>query len=179
MSASGSHLFDTAIGRCGIAWGPGGLRRLLLPGPNEASTRSRLDATFPAATPPEKVQGAIDDIVALLAGHRRDLLDVDLDMQGVPPFHARVYEVSRAILPGTTSTYGEVARRLGDPGAARAVGQALGKNPFAIIVPCHRVLAAGGKTGGFSASGGAKTKLRLLAIEAVHGDTPQTLSLFD
>ena len=108
---------------------------------------------------------ARDDIIALLAGEPRDLADIPLDMSEVPPFHQRVYAVARAIPPGATFTYGEIAARIGEPGAARAVGQALGRNPFPPIVPCHRVLAAGGRTGGFSARGGVATKMRMLTIE--------------
>ena len=103
--------------------------------------------------------------------------DLELDMAGVPPFHQRVYAVARAIPPGTTMTYGEVAQLLGEPGAARAVGQALGHNPFAPVVPCHRVLAAGNRSGGFSASGGVRAKLRMLQIESAQlGSQP---GLFD
>jgi methylated-DNA-[protein]-cysteine S-methyltransferase len=105
-----------------------------------------------------------------------DLSNIQLDMEGVPPFHRRVYEVARAIAPGNTRTYGEIATRLGDPGAARAVGQALGHNPFAPVVPCHRVLAAGGRSGGFSANGGVATKLRMLQIERASFNGP---GLFD
>ena len=115
--------------------------------------------------PPPEIQRAIDAIVALLAGERRDLSDVPLDFESLPAFHRRVYEVARAIPPGSTISYGEIAARLGEPGAAREVGEALGKNPFPIVVPCHRVLAADGKLGGFSARGGVATKLRLLEIE--------------
>jgi methylated-DNA-[protein]-cysteine S-methyltransferase len=100
-----------------------------------------------------------------MRGEASDLASVVLDMNGVPPFHSRVYEMTRTIPPGSTSSYGALASQLGVPGSARAVGQALGRNPFPIIVPCHRVLAAGGKLGGFSANGGVSTKLRLLAIE--------------
>jgi methylated-DNA-[protein]-cysteine S-methyltransferase len=103
--------------------------------------------------------------MALLRGEARDLSAIALDMDGLPSFQRRVYEAARAIPPGETLSYGEVAARLGAPGSARAVGQALGRNPFAIVVPCHRVLAAGGKAGGFSANGGVATKLRLLALE--------------
>jgi methylated-DNA-[protein]-cysteine S-methyltransferase len=98
-------------------------------------------------------------------GERVDLTFIQLDMDSLPQFHQRVYEIARSIPPGATLTYGEIATRLGDPGSARAVGQALGRNPIPVIVPCHRVMAAGGKTGGFSAPGGAATKLNLLAIE--------------
>ncbi len=100
-----------------------------------------------------------------------------LDLEQVPPFHRRVYEVARTIPPGSTLTYGEIASRLGEPRLARDVGQALGRNPFAIVVPCHRVVAAGGKTGGFSAGGGVRTKLRMLAIEGA--PAAGTIPLFD
>jgi methylated-DNA-[protein]-cysteine S-methyltransferase len=114
------------------------------------------------------VQRAIDGITTLLRGEATDLSGVALDMERVPPFNRQVYEVARTIPPGATLSYGEIAARLGDPSLARDVGQALGQNPFAIIVPCHRVLAAGGKIGGFSANGGIMTKRRMLAIESVH-----------
>lgn len=111
------------------------------------------------------IQRVIDAVVALLRGERTDLAFVPLDLNGLPEFHQRVYEVARTIPAGATMTYGEVATRLGDSGCARAVGQALGRNPIPVIVPCHRVLAAGGRSGGFSAPGGRATKLNLLAIE--------------
>ena len=112
-----------------------------------------------------EVQQTIDDIVALLAGEPRHLLTARLDMSQVPAFFRDVYAIVRRIPPGQTLSYGEVADRCGDRGAARAVGQAMARNPFPIIVPCHRVLAAHGKSGGFSANGGVVTKMRLLAIE--------------
>lgn len=161
-------LFDTPIGRCGIAWGKQGLLALHLPEAAESATRARLNARFPeaaeAALPP-LVRRSVAAIVALLSGKGGDLTEVPLDMSHVPPFHRKVYEVARRIPPGATLSYGEVASRVGSPGAARAVGQALGRNPFAIVVPCHRVLAAGGKAGGFSANGGVATKKRLLKME--------------
>ena len=123
------------------------------------------------------MQAAIDGIVALLRGEPRDLASIALDMEQVPPFNRRVYEVARTIPPGSTMTYGEIAVRLGDRLLARDVGQALGQNPFAIVVPCHRVVAAGGKAGGFSARGGVKTKLRMLAIEGA--PAAGMLPLFD
>ena len=168
MSTHGFALFDTSIGRCGIVWGPRGIAGLQLPEARASATRARMLKRFPGASPqspPPEAQRAIDGIVALLRGERSDLSAARLDMQGVADFDRRVYEVTRAIAQGSTLTYGEVAARAGSPVSARAVGQALGRNPFPIIVPCHRVLAAGGRTGGFSASGGAATKLRLLAIE--------------
>lgn len=168
MADAACTLFDTAIGRCGIAWGPRGIRVFQLPEPSDAGTLRRMfrgSAALPQAEPPPEVQDASHRIVALLQGEPIDLRDVVLDFDGIPPFHQRVYEVAREIPAGQTRTYGEVATQLGDPGASRAVGQALGANPFAIIVPCHRVLAAGGRSGGFSAGGGVSTKLRILLIE--------------
>ena len=161
-------LFDTALGPCGIAWGPAGVCGLQLPGADRARTLASLRRRHPAAreaepTPP--IAAAMAAIVALLRGEPVDLSDVTLDMGGVPEFHQRVYTLARSIPPGRTLSYGELAQRLGEPHAARAVGQALGANPFAIIVPCHRVLAAHGAAGGFSAPGGVATKRRLLEIE--------------
>ena len=168
MTTEAFTLFDTAIGPCGVAWGRRGLTGLQLPEADAAETRARMARRFPNAReilPPPGVQRALDRIVSLLRGDPSDLSEIPLDMQGVPPFHQQVYEVTRAIPPGETLSYGEVAARIGAEGGARAVGQALGRNPFAIIVPCHRVLAAGGKVGGFSANGGIATKRKLLAIE--------------
>jgi methylated-DNA-[protein]-cysteine S-methyltransferase len=165
---AGFTLFDTAIGACGIAWGERGVVGVQLPEGSEARTRARLRRRFPDApetAPPPEVERAIAAIAALLEGEKRELADIALDMAGMPAFERRVYEVARTIPPGATLTYGEVAARLGEEGDARAVGEALGRNPFPIVVPCHRVLAAGGKVGGFSANGGIATKLRLLSIE--------------
>ncbi len=168
VTAHSFTLFDTAIGRCSIAWGKRGVASVQLPEAHDSETRARMLQRFPNArgspAPPD-VQRAIDSIVALLHGATSDLSAIALDMDGVPPFHRRVYEVARTIPPGATLSYGNIAARLGARGAARAVGQALGRNPFAIVVPCHRVLGASGKVGGFSANGGIITKLRLLAIE--------------
>lgn len=168
-------LFDSAIGCCGIAWGDAGIRGVQLPEAGAQQTRDRMRERFPdgqEAAPPAAVAG----VVAMLRGQAHDFSTLVLDMRGVPEFHRRVYAVVRGIAPGQTLTYGEVAARLGEPGAARAVGQALGRNPFAPVVPCHRVLAAGDKPGGFSASGGVRTKLRLLLIEGAMRGTP---GLFD
>jgi methylated-DNA-[protein]-cysteine S-methyltransferase len=168
MSVRGLAFFDTAIGRCGIAWSGQGIVGVQLPERSDRQTRARLLRRFSdmqEAQPPSHVQGAIDGIVALLEGQPSDLSAIALDMDGVLPFHRRVYELARTIAPGGTRSYGDIAAGLGEPGEARAVGEALGRNPFPIIVPCHRVLAAGGKVGGFSANGGIATKLRLLSIE--------------
>ena len=161
-------LFDTAIGRCGIAWSERGIAAVRFPERSDDATRSRILRRFPDAhetAPSTEAQRAIDGIVALLGGEGRDLLDVTVDMQDVPDFNRQVYDVARSIRAGTTLTYGEVAERLGDRTLARDVAQALSQNLCPIVVPCHRVMAAGGKTGGFSAPGGVKTKLRLLSIE--------------
>ena len=168
MTPRGFALFKTAVGACGIAWSDGGIASIQLPARDDSATRARLATRCSGAreaSPPPEVQRAIDAIVSLLNGEPSDLSFITLDLEGVPDFDRRVYEVARTIPTGVTRSYGDVARRLGDPGLARAVGQALGRNPFVIVVPCHRVLAAGGKAGGFSATGGTATKLTLLAIE--------------
>jgi methylated-DNA-[protein]-cysteine S-methyltransferase len=161
-------LFDTAIGRCAIAWGPSGVLCLRLPEKNDEVLRNAMRdiVTFIEEKRPTKdMTQKIARIVSLLEGGRDDLRSIQVDMTGMPEFHRRVYEVSRTILPGETMTYGEVAKALGEPGAARAVGAALGANPIPIIVPCHRVLGANGKMTGFTAPGGVNTKMRLLSIE--------------
>jgi len=178
MSEEGFTLFDTAIGRCAIAWGARGVIAVGLPERSDAATRTRLARRAPDAQegpPPPDVQRTIDGIVALLRGERTDLSAVAVDMARVPSFNRNVYAVARTIRAGATMTYGEIATRLGDPAAARDVGQAMGQNPFPIIVPCHRVLAANGKLGGFSANGGTKTKLRLLTIEDARTSDEPTL----
>ena len=168
MTTPGYCLFDTAIGACAVAWGERGLKGVQLPEADAAKTRARMTRRYPdivETAPPADVQDAIAAITALVGGKTRDLGAIPLDMEDVAAFPKAVYEVARTIPPGQTLTYGEIATRLGDPLLARAVGEALGRNPFAIVVPCHRVLAAGGKLGGFSANGGVVTKLRLLEIE--------------
>jgi len=168
MTTPGYCLFDTAIGACAVAWGERGLKGVQLPEADAAKTRARMTRRYPdivETAPPADVQDAIAAITALVGGKTRDLGAIPLDMEDVAAFPKAVYEVARTIPPGQTLTYGEIATRLGDPLQARAVGEALGRNPFAIVVPCHRVLAAGGKLGGFSANGGVVTKLRLLEIE--------------
>ncbi|WP_372658059.1 methylated-DNA--[protein]-cysteine S-methyltransferase [Hydrogenophaga sp.] len=178
----GHALFDTTIGVCGIAWGPRGVLAVQLPEVDAASTRRRLLKSLPAVgpegvPPPPAVSQAMAGIQGLLAGEPRHLREVVLDMDRLTPFQRQVYALARAIEPGQTRTYGELAQALGDKGLARAVGQAMGHNPFAPVVPCHRVLAAGNRPGGFSAQGGAATKLRMLAIE---GAQPMGMaSLFD
>jgi len=172
-------LFETAIGCCGIVWTERGIAGVQLPERSEAATRNRLLRGYPAArdgAPPAQVRRAIDDIVALLGGERRDLNHVTIDIGAAPEFYRRVYEAARRIPAGATLSYGELAERLGDRNLARDVAEALSQNPWPIIVPCHRIMAAGGKPGGFSAPGGVATKLRLLTIE---GAQPQGPMLFD
>ncbi|SNQ49469.1 Methylated-DNA/protein-cysteine methyltransferase [Frankia canadensis] len=199
MAGGGTALFDTAVGRCGVAWGADGLVAVALPAGTDAATLALLRRDVVAASPgtgpadascdgasgdgaagaaggpPAEVAEAIARMIGLLDGVPDDLADVRVDLTGVPAFHRRVYEVARAIPPGRTLTYGEVAAQLGIPGAAQAVGRALGRNPVPIVVPCHRVLAAGGAMGGFSAPGGIGTKRRMLVIEGAMTPAPPTL----
>ena len=177
MADRGFAIFDTAIGACGIAWGERGVVGVQLPEGSVTKTRRRLTERFDAheASPPRDVKRAIAAVTKLLSGAKVDLSTIELDMTGVPPFHQRIYRAARRVAPGHTASYGEIAKRAGTPGAARAVGQALGRNPFAIVVPCHRVLAAGGKVGGFSADGGTTTKLRMLEIEGAAPPTTREL----
>jgi len=177
--SQGLSLFETAVGTCGVVWGEGGLLAVALPPLGASDPRAKLARRFPDAAetlPPVAVQAAIAGMQALLRGERLDLREVELDTQGVAEFNLRVYEIARAIPPGKTRTYGEIARELGDVAVSRAVGQALGANPWPIVVPCHRVLAAGGGKGGFSAPGGTDTKMRMLEIEGALA--PETLPLF-
>lgn len=165
---TGFALFDTDIGRCGIAWGDRGLLGVQLPEANDVQTRSRLAQKAPGAReapPPPDIRQACDAMAELLRGEARDLSFIALDLENIPAFNRRVYDVARNIAPGETLTYGDIATQLGDKLLSRSVGQALGQNPFPIVIPCHRVLAANGKTGGFSANGGVTTKFRMLAIE--------------
>jgi methylated-DNA-[protein]-cysteine S-methyltransferase len=182
MSDLGFALFDTAIGCCGIVWSDRGIAGVQLPERSESATRNRVLRRFPTArgaAPPAPVLRVIDDIIALLKGEPRALGEATLDLQGASDFNRRVYEVARGIRAGATLTYGEVAERLGDRNLARDVAAALSQNPCPIIVPCHRVMAAGGKTGGFSAPGGVRTKLRLLSIEGAQPVEPDAPMLFD
>lgn len=168
MTATGRALFATAIGTCGVAWGPEGIVAVQLPEADARRTGARLAARcpgFPEAGPPPEVAAALEAIAALLDGEPRDLAEVRVDLGAVSPFERRVLDHVRTIPPGRTETYGEVAAAVGEPGGAQAVGRALGANPVPIVVPCHRVMGAGGRPVGFSAHGGVGTKLRILRIE--------------
>ena len=175
MTDQSYTLFETAIGTCGIVWTARGVCGMQLPEKDAAATLARVHRRHPTAieaSPPPAIRHAIVGIVALLAGDKRDLTDIAIDDERQSDFNKRVYAIARTIPPGKTMTYGEIAERLGDKTLARAVGQAMGENPTPIIMPCHRVMAAGGKTGGFSAPGGIVTKLQLLTIEGAEPSGP-------
>ncbi len=178
MDGQGFAIFETAIGRCSIAWSAAGITGLRLPEASDDVAARRLARRFPgiAGPPPPTGAAAIARIQAFLAGARDDFASLTLDESEAGEFDRAVYREARAIPAGATLTYGAIAARLGDPALARAVGQALGRNPWPIVVPCHRVTGADGKMGGFSAPGGRATKLRLLEIEGALG--VETLPLF-
>ena len=169
------HVFDTALGPCGVAWSVRGLCAVQLPEGTPALTERRLAAKAGSAgpaAPPPWVAALIADMRSYLAGARVDFSTVAVDLDALEPFRRKLYEALRAIGFGATTTYGELARKIGadEVEGARDVGAAMGRNPIPIVIPCHRVLAAGGKLGGFSAPGGAATKQKLLALEGVHFD---------
>jgi methylated-DNA-[protein]-cysteine S-methyltransferase len=181
MTGRGYTIFDTGIGRCGIAWSDSGIVGVQLPEAREIETRKRLFDLYPDAReqrPPLNTEFAIEGMVALLRGEPADLSDVTLDMSGFHAFHVRVYGFTRTIPRGETLTYGEVAARLRLSGAVHSVAQALARNPFVVIVPCHRVLEAGGYADKMSAHGGAISKRRLLSMEGARGPVTSK-TLFD
>jgi methylated-DNA-[protein]-cysteine S-methyltransferase len=181
VAGRGYTIFNTGVGRCGVAWSDAGIVGVQLPEAREIETRKRLYMLYPDAReqrPPPDIETAIEGIVALLRGEPADLSDVALDLSGVVAFHARVYAFTRGIPRGETITYGEIASKLRLSGAVRSVAQALARNPFVIIVPCHRVLEAGGYADRISPHGGAISKRRLLSIEGARGATASK-TLFD
>ncbi|MCA1397620.1 methylated-DNA--[protein]-cysteine S-methyltransferase [Bradyrhizobium sp. BRP56] len=178
MAGRGYTIFDTAIGRCGIAWGELGVAGVQLPELREIETRKRLFKLYPDARemrPPEEVAVAIEGIAASLRGGIGDLAGVALDMSGIPAFNARVYQFVRTIPRGETRTYDEVASALRASGAIYSVAQALGRNPFMVMVPCHRVLEASNYADRISPNGGSISKRRLLSIEGAQPTTSKTL----
>jgi methylated-DNA-[protein]-cysteine S-methyltransferase len=180
MPGCGYTIFDTAIGRCGIAWGDSGIVGVQLPETREIETRRRLFRLYPKARelrPPPHVEMAIEGIAALLRGEAADLSEVTLDISGIHAFNARVYAFTRTIPRGETRTYGDVAASLRASGAVRSVAQAIARNPFMIIVPCHRVLDAGGYADTVSENGGSISKRRLLSLEGAN--SPRSKTLFD
>jgi methylated-DNA-[protein]-cysteine S-methyltransferase len=178
MAGRGYTIFDTAIGRCGIAWGDLGIIGVQLPEVREIDTRKRLFQLYPEARelrPPVNVEAAIEGIAMLLRGGVSDLSDVTLDMTGIPAFNQRVYAFARSIPCGESRTYADVASALRASGAIHSVAQAIARNPFMIIVPCHRVLEAGHYADKISPNGGVISKRRLLSIEGTHPTTSRTL----
>jgi methylated-DNA-[protein]-cysteine S-methyltransferase len=178
MSGRAYTIFDTAIGRCGIAWGHSGIVGVQLPQAREIETRKRLYQLYPDARemrPPPNAEIAIEGIVALLRGEMGDFSDVTLDMDGIHVFDQRVYQITCRIPRGETLTYNELAVRMGAPSAVRSVAQAILRNPFVIIVPCHRVLEAGGYADKISPHGGLISKRRLLSIEGTGSPSSKTL----
>jgi methylated-DNA-[protein]-cysteine S-methyltransferase len=163
--------FPTALGTCGITWSDSGITGVLLPGARGLTRRTT--ATAPEV--PDAVSETVAAIVALLDGKHTDLRSVVLDETGIDPFRRSVYAAAREIPPGATASYGEIARAIGKADAPRAVGHALGENPYPIVVPCHRVLSATGTLHGFSAPGGIATKRRMLEIERAPGFTQLSL----
>jgi methylated-DNA-[protein]-cysteine S-methyltransferase len=164
-------LFDTSLGTVGLAWSERGITRLQLPEAGRVATERRLRRHAPAAAradPTAAIEDVIDRLQRYMAGRRTDFSAIALDLAGISAFHRAIYDAARRVGWGETTTYGALARQAGAPDAARAVGQAMGRNPVPIIIPCHRVLASGRKIGGFSAHGGATTKQRLLGLEGVH-----------
>ena len=181
MAGRGYTIFDTMIGRCGIAWGDIGVIGVQLPEAREIETRRRLFRLYPEARelrPPLNVEMAIEGLVALLRGDAADLSEVMLDMTGIPAFNARVYAFTRTIPRGETRSYGEVASGLRASGAVHSVTQAIARNPFMIVVPCHRVLEAGGYADKISPHGGTISKRRLLSIEGANASSASK-TLFD
>ena len=169
-------VFDTALGRCALVAGPEGMLGVMLPSSDERVLRGRIARLYPYAVeraPRGAVADAVGRIQQLLALGEADLSPIELDLSRIGGFEKQVYQIAREVPPGRTITYGEIARRIGDVAHSRRVGQALGRNPWPIVVPCHRVLGADGKAGGFSAPGGVDTKMRMLALERARvGDEP-------
>jgi methylated-DNA-[protein]-cysteine S-methyltransferase len=163
--------FETGLGRCAVRWTDIGISCVLLPTPG-GGPGPRIDDV---GSVPSFVRRAIDGMVAVMAGERRDLRDVPLDDRGIDAFRRAVYAATREIAPGTTRSYGEVAQSIGGPNGARDVGAALARNPFPIVVPCHRVVAGNGALTGFSAPGGLATKRRMLEIEGAPGNGQRVL----
>lgn len=175
-------LFPTPLGDCGIAWCGNTVVATRLPEKSSADTEDRLAARTGATNgePPPAIRCAIASITALLEGGKTDLAFITCDFSKIDPFATKVYAATRAIPAGETMTYGAIALQIGDKQLAQKVGKALGRNPFPIIVPCHRVIGVNERLTGFSADGGIETKLRMLAIEsarigkapALFGDLP-------
>ena len=178
ITAQHYRVFDTGLGACGVAWTASGLTRMQLPEWDRKTTgqrlRQRMGAEAWAGELPTAIAAAIAEVQDYASGAARDFRGVALCFDGLPAFHALIYHALRDVAWGRTTTYGALAKSVHAPGAARAVGVAMSRNPWPIIVPCHRVLAAQRKIGGFSAFGGATTKATLLRLEGIgwDGDKP-------
>lgn len=179
-------LFDTPIGSCGVAWNDGGLTWLQLPEEDDDTTSARLrlktgeaDEAAALETTPAWVKDAVARVREHLAGRPQDLSRIPRDISRITPLTAKIYRAAQAVPAGRTATYGELASRVGSPRAARAVGRAMATNPWPVIVPCHRVVAAGGGSGGFSAYGGLVTKEKILRLEGGTLKPSEPLPLFD
>jgi methylated-DNA-[protein]-cysteine S-methyltransferase len=175
------HVFETANGFCGIAWNNVGVTRFRLPDRSAEIAARNLLRRSPdpqPGTPPERIAGVIAAAKRYFAGEKIDFSEVQLDLEGQDALFRKIYDAARCVSYGETTTYGTLAKQLGgDWEMARDVGQAMAKNPVPLIIPCHRVLAAGGKVGGFSAPGGADSKIRMLELEGVRVGTPAQQSL--
>jgi methylated-DNA-[protein]-cysteine S-methyltransferase len=181
---AGYNVFETAAGPCGLAWSAEGLTQVQLPEANRAATEARLSRRSGAhrcEAPPAWIAAISDRMRSYFEGAENDFADVPLDLRGVSAFNARVYAALRMIGWGQATSYGALAIAIGEPGAARAIGAAMGANPWPLIVPCHRVLAASGRIGGFSAHGGQDTKRHMLQLERIDADgaAPLLPGLFD
>ena len=177
MTASHNYtVFETAAGFCAIGWSAAGIARFQLPDGDAAAAERNMLRRLPSAvrnTPPPNVAAVIASAQRYFAGETVDFSEVAVDLDGQDEFFRRIYAVTRALGYGQTTTYGTLAKELGaGPEAARDVGQAMAKNPVPLIIPCHRVLAAGGKVGGFSAPGGANSKVKMLALEGIDLSPP-------
>lgn len=179
MTRSNCHyqILETAAGWCGIAWNEAGIVRFTLPTSSEASAERLMLRRMPEITraePPAEIEKTVADVQRYFAGEEIDFSDARLDLGQQDAFSAKVYDLVRQLGWGEATTYGAVAKQLGaGPEAARDVGQAMANNPIPLIVPCHRVLAAGRKIGGFSAPGGSETKRRMLEMEGVEVTPPK------
>jgi O-6-methylguanine DNA methyltransferase len=181
MEKAGYCLFETPLGACGIAWKgrettriPPAVTFFQLPEATRSATETRIAGRSGGRktdAPPPRIAGVIRKVQRHLRGDAQDFLDIAVDLGGAGPFARQVYETIRKIPAGRTVTYGELAADMGRPTAARAVGQALGRNPIPLLIPCHRVLAGGNKPGGFSAYGGVETKAKMLEIEGATGSS--------
>lgn len=176
---SGYCVFDSAIGACGIAWSAQGVTHVQLPEKDRAATEQHIARRSGGTlqTPPPAIAKAIAAVQRYLTGERVDFSDIAVDLDAVGDFHKQLYGALRKVGWGKTTTYGALGKTLGITGDARDIGQAMGKNPVPVIIPCHRVLAAGNKIGGFSAPGGIFTKEKLLTLEGVAIGVPDDAPL--